>query len=306
MDELEALAVFVRAVETGSFSKVAAELGVTQPTVSKQMAQLESHYGATLLQRSPHGLKPTDAGGTLYPQAKRLIEEAAQMRAEVQGGATRVAGTLRVHSAASFGEVFLAPLLIRLRETHPGLAVELTLSDRFVDVVEEGIDVSIRFGPLPPLRLVARRVAMSPQVCLAAPAYLETHGEPPTPDGLLNHECVVNNLLSADNRWRFRGPNGPVTVQVRGGFRSNNVRALRDAALAGMGITIGPLWMYFDDLQAGRLKRVLQRYEAMPVEINALYPHEAHVPQRVKLFVDALESLLLTVPAFTTSPVSLS
>jgi len=298
MDLVHLLGLFVRAVEKGTFSAVARDLGITQPTISKQIAELESRLDSTLLIRGTRGLKPTDAGAALYPQAKQLLEQIGDLESgRWRGDPSRVGGTLRVYAPSSFGEAYLTPLLIRLAKTYPALATELVLTDRFVDIVEEGIDVAIRFGPLPPMRLVARKLGESPQACLAAPAYLARHGEPRRPEDLAAHDCMVNFWVSPENHWRFVTPEGLTEVQVRTRFRANNLRSIRTAALNGLGIAVGPEWLYFEDLRAGRVKRLLRRSPPAPLDIHALYAPGGYLPERVRLLLAELEREFRETPA---------
>jgi DNA-binding transcriptional LysR family regulator len=302
MDLLHHIALFARAIESASFTQVARESNLTQPTVSRQIAQLEAHVGTPLLHRGPRGLVPTEAGTALYPKAKRLLELAAEFKDGWRVDGERVAGLLRVNAPVAFGEAWIAPLLVDLGTRHPDLAVELLLTDRAVDVVEEGIDIALRFGPLPVVRLKARTLGSSPQVCLATPGYVTRRGRPEHPSQLADHACLVNSFVTPDEHWHFRCPtHGATAVEVRGPMRSNNIQVIREAVLAGRGIAIGPLWLYFDDLEAGRLVRVLEGFEPEPLPVHALMPPGGHLPARVRVLIEALEQAFRTAPALRAS-----
>lgn len=300
MDLLHHLRLFVRVAETGSFSATARENGVTQPTVSKQIAQLEAHLQVRLFGRGASGLRLTDAGQALYERSRDLVERADALHTEVAARSEAPSGMLRVSCPVAFGQAYLAPMLLELVKTHAGLTVDLLLNDRWHDVMEEGIDVAVRFGPLPDSRLVARQIGVSPQVCLAAPAYLREHGEPRTPHELSAHRCITNNLLSPHGHWRFATPaGGELRVQVSGNFRANNLQAIRQAVLAGNGIAVGPLWIYFEDIQRDRVRRILSGFEPAPLAIHALHMPGAQQSAKVRSLVDALVQKLATMPAFS-------
>lgn len=299
MDLLNHLRLFVRVAETGSFSAAARENGVTQPTVSKQIAQLEEHLGARLFGRGTTGLRLSDAGQALYERARALVGQIDDLRNEIVTQREAPRGILRVSAPVAFGQAYLAPILLSLAREHEGLTIDLLLNDRWVDLVEEGIDVAVRFGPLPDSRLVARQIGVSRQICLASPDYLNAHGEPHTPQELVGHRCIVNNLLSPHGHWRFAEPGGELRVQVSGNFRANNLHSIRDAVLAGNGIAVGPLWIYFEDIRRGRVRRILSGFEPAPLAIHALYMPGLQQPAKVRSLVDSLAHALTTVPAFS-------
>ncbi|MEO8039193.1 MAG: LysR family transcriptional regulator [Betaproteobacteria bacterium] len=302
MDLLNRMRLFVRAVEAGSFSAVARESGITQPTVSRQIARLESELGAQLLTRGVTGLRLNDDGESFYARAKQLVGELDELSAGLRSLRGRVTGTLRVNCPASFGETWLTPVLVRLADANPQLDIDLVLSDRLLDLLEERIDVAIRFGPLPDSRLVARRIGTSPQGCFAAPAYLAAHGEPRHPRDLANHRCIVNSFVSYRDHWHFVGPDGELSVPVHGNFRANNLRAIREAVLAGNGVAIGPVWLYFDDLKSGRVRNLMQSLAPAALDIHALYAPSNHLPQRIRHFIEALEGAFRGTPGLADSP----
>lgn len=297
MDVLHGLRVFARVVDSGSFSAVAREMGVTQPTVSKIISQLEAHFGAQLIVRSTAKLKLTEAGIGFYDRGRKLLDDLAVLESSVGTDSGQPSGRLRVSAPSAFGEAYLTPLLLDLLKTHPALEVDLILNDRWFDLLEEGIDVALRFGQLPDARIIARRVGVSPQACLASPAYLAMHGEPVELEQLEHHSCVVNRLVSPTGRWIFHGPEGESVVHVGGNFRSNNLESIRRAVLAGNGIAVGPIWLYYDDIRDGRVRALLPDYKAAPLDINAVYLPSPYLPAKVGAFIDALEAEVRRIPA---------
>ena len=288
MDFIQRIRLFQRAAETRSFSAVAREFGTTQPTVSKQIAVLERELTTPLFLRTTAGLRLTDAGDRFYQRARDLLEEIAGLRSTIARSPDRPAGRLRVSCPTSFGHRFLALLLLDLVNDHPDLQVELVLNDRWFDVVEEGIDVAVRIGPLPDARLVARRLGTSMQVCVAAPSYLATHGAPKHAQALAQHRCLVNVFVTPEEAWSFAGPDGAITVPVRGSFRTNNIETIRTAVLAGHGIAVGAVWLYYDDLAAGTVKPILRSFVPAPLEIYALHAPGVRQPAKVTELVRLL------------------
>lgn len=288
MDFIQRMRLFQRAAEARSFSAVAREFGTTQPTVSKQIAVLEQELDAPLFLRTTAGLRLTEAGERFYQRSRDLLEELTALRSTLARDPDRPTGRLRVSCATTFGQHFLAPMLLEFMAEHPELQVELVLNDRWFDVVEEGIDVAVRIGPLPDARLVARQLGTSMQVCVAAPSYLAAHGEPKHAQALAQHRCLVNIFVTPDEAWTFDGPDGAITVPVRGGFRTNNIETIRTAVLAGNGIAVGAVWLYFDDLAAGRVKPILRQFVPAPLEIYALHAPGVRQPAKVTAFVRLL------------------
>jgi DNA-binding transcriptional LysR family regulator len=288
--------VFVRIVETGSFSAVARELGLTQPTVSKQLTALEQELNTRLLNRSTRSLSLTEAGATYYERCRRIIDQvyAAEVSlGAVDGGLT---GTLTINSSVAFGQMFLTRLVLEFQKRHPQLAVRLTLNDRYIDLIEEGIDVAIRFGRKIDTSLVAHRLADSPISVVASRGYVEKYGAPTHPSDLSAHRCLHYTYLSTGNEWIFPSSNGDIRVRVAGTLRSNNGYALRDAMLAGQGIAIMPLVFIHDELIQGDVVRLLEAFTASPIPVNAVYPSARSVSVRVRAFVEFLKDRLRQIP----------
>jgi DNA-binding transcriptional LysR family regulator len=256
--------------------------------VSKQVAELEARLGVQLLQRTTRRLSVTDAGMAFYGRAKRILADldAAEIDAADLQGAPR--GLVRVGAPVAFGRLQVVPALPALLGRYPGLMVDLTVSDRFADLLEAGVDVAIRVGKLSDMSLIARHLGRSPRVAVAAPAYLAARGVPLAVRDLGQHACVLSALPASGDEWRFDGPSGAEVVRVRGRLRADNGDAARQAVLAGLGIGLLPAWLARDDLAAGRLLPVLPEWTPPAQDISALYAPTPHVASKVRVFIDHL------------------
>jgi DNA-binding transcriptional LysR family regulator len=283
-------------VETGSFSAVARELGTIQPTVSKQLNALEEHLGVRLLNRTTRQLSPTEAGRKYYDRCRHILDEVSDLESSLADLQTRTTGLLRVNAPVAFGQLYMLPLVFHFRKKYPGLAVDLTLNDRFVDLVQEGVDVAIRFGDLADSQVVARRVGGVTRVCVASPDYLHTRGTPHSPADLSAHNCITYNYLFS-NEWQFEGPQGPLSVRVKGDFRANSAITIRAAALEGIGIAHMPAVFVQEDIDKGRLTQVLADYGPPPVDIHAVYPSARFLSSKVRLFLDFVRDEFQDIPA---------
>ena len=288
--------LYVRIVETGSFSAVARELGTIQPTVSKQLTALEEHLGVRLLNRTTRQLSPTEAGRKYYDRCRHILDEVTDLESSLADLQNRTTGLLRVNAPVAFGQLYMLPVVFRFRRKYPGLAVDLTLNDRFVDLVQEGVDVAIRFGDLADSQVVARRVGAVTRVCVASPEYLHSRGTPRSPADLSAHNCITYNYLFS-NEWQFEGPQGPLSVRVKGDFRANSAITIRAAALEAIGIAHMPGVFVQDDIDKGMLTQVLADYGPPPVEIHTVYPSARFLSSKVRLFLDFVHDQFLDIPA---------
>jgi DNA-binding transcriptional LysR family regulator len=298
IDRLASVRTFVRAVELGSFSAAARELSLTQPTVSKQIAALEDALGARLLTRTTRALSLTNDGERYYRHIRAALEAFEEAAAEIRAGAEPT-GHLKVACGLTLGRHKVTPLLRGFLQRYPGITLELDLSDRFVNLVEEGVDVAIRVGVLRDSGLVARRVGVAARACVAAPDYLARLGTPLEPHDLLDHNCLVYTIWSGHPGWHFRGPSGPITVKVSGQFRSNSPEAIRQLVLAGEGIGLLASWLYADDVAAGRLVQLLDGYEADALPIHAVTVGGRLVPGRVRALIGFLADAFRLDPALS-------
>ncbi len=282
------MSVFRRVAETGSFSEVAQELKLSQPTVSKQVAALENHLGIKLMHRSTRQLKLTEAGKQYYQHCRYIIDEIEENESNIRYNQSVLSGTLRISTPIKYGEMHIAPLVCEFLQQHPQLNIDLSMDDHYVDLVKEGIDLAVRVGPLTDSQMVARKLGDFDRLTVASPAYLSKHGAPETPKDLLAHNCLVFTLLTTQHHWHYEGPNGSEKVPVSGNFTTNSPSAMKKAALDSLGIMVAPTWLLEDSVERGELSPILTDYRATPMEIHVIYPERRFVPARVRQFIDFL------------------
>jgi len=293
MDRVTAVQLFIRVVETGSFSKAAGEFAITQPTATKAVAAMEQRLGARLLHRTTRGVSPTEVGTLYYDKCKAIaheIEAADNLATLMQSG---VGGTLRVSTSVAFGRRVLVPLAMRYMREHPGLTVDLGFDDRYVNMVEQGVDLAIRMGRLADSTLGARYLGRNPWVMVAAPAYLKERGTPKAPKELSQHACLIYSTVQGDDRWMIAGPDGmEQLVPVRGPLRSNNLSAVLAAAREGLGIAILPCYVARESVADGSVKPILERHTLPTQEIHAVFPSPKLVPGKVNAFIEHLRGAM--------------
>jgi len=259
--------------------------------------------GVRLLNRTTRQLSTTEAGRKYYDRCRHILDEITDLEGSLTELQNSPTGLLRVNAPVAFGQLYMLPLVFRFRRLFPGLAIDLTLNDRYVDLVQEGIDVAIRFGELSDSQVVARSIGRVTRVCLASPAYLRARGVPKTPNDLLSHNCITYNYLFT-NEWQFGGPGGPTTLRVAGDFRANSALTIRTAALEGIGIANMPSVFVQQDLDNGSLVRVLADFAPPPVEIHALYPSARFLSSKVRLFLDFVRDEFLQIASLQVPPVN--
>jgi DNA-binding transcriptional LysR family regulator len=293
MDRVAGVQLFIRVVETGSFSKAATELGITQPTATKAVAAMEARLGARLLHRSTRGVTPTEVGQLYYDKCKliaREIDEADNLASLLQ---SRVAGTLRISTSVAFGRRVVTPLVLRYMRTHPEVSVDLSFDDRYVNLVEQGVDLAIRMGRLADSSLGARYLGTNPWVMVAAPAYLRQHGTPARLQDLERHACLLYSSVQGDDRWSFTTPAAEeASVPVRGPLRSNNLSAVLSACRAGLGLAILPWYVARESVADGTVQPVLTDHTLPAQEVHAVFPSPKLVPQKVTSFIAHLQQSL--------------
>jgi len=293
MDRITAIHLFIRVVETGSFSKAAVDLGLTQPTATKQVAALERRLGARLFHRSTRGATPTEVGAAYYDKCKliaRELEEADNLAALMQ---QRLQGSLRISTSVAFGRRVLTPLVLRFMQQHPGLHIDLSFEDRYVNLVEQGIDLAVRMGRLADSTLGAHYLGRNPWVLVAAPAYLTERGTPRQPADLRGHSALIYSSVQGDDRWQFTAPDGAVVqVPVGGPLRSNNLSALLSAARLGLGLALLPWYVAHESVKAGAVQPVLAGWTLPEQEVHAVFPSPRLVPAKVSGFAVWLQGQL--------------
>jgi DNA-binding transcriptional LysR family regulator len=285
MDLIGGLRSFIRVVETGSFSAVSRENQVSQSAVTRQIAQLEQHFGARLFHRTTRHLSLTDDGQGLLTHARHLVEAADEMEMALGRQSSSPTGLVRLGTSIAGGH-YLAPRLPALLERYPGLRVELVMRDQFTDMVDERLDLAWRSGEIADASLVVRRVGQLGRAVVAAPIYLERRGAPAVPDDLVAHTCLIHDYLPDADLWRFTGPDGSVSVRVSGGFLANDSAAVRLACRAGHGIALLPEIQLIDDLRAGRLYRLLNDYPSEIVPVHIVYPSRRNLAPRTRVVMD--------------------
>lgn len=297
MDTLRAMRVFVRTLELGSLSAAAREAGTTQPTVSKLLAQLEDDLTVRLFERSTRGLSPTEQGQQFYRDARLVLEQYDAAVSAVQGMSGKPSGILRINAPVALGQYRLNAFVQQFLAEHPAIEIEMILNDRFVDLVEEGVDIAFRLGGALPPDAVGRHLATIPRMLVASSGYLAARGTPATPHDLSGHDFVRFAWTPGNALALFReGEEEQVATSSR--YRVNNALAIREALTLGSGIGVCPEWLVRDLLDSGELVRVLPDWSASPQDLYLLYPSRRFQPLRARLFIDFAIEQIRSLPGF--------
>ncbi len=292
MDLISGMSMFRRVVEAESFSAVARETGVSQPTISKHISALEKHLGVKLLNRSTRHLATTEPGKKYYHYCVRILDEVAEAEASVGQQQTELTGLLRINVPISFGRRQVLPALWSFMQAYPAINLDIMMDDHYVDLVKEGIDLAVRVGPLFDSSLVARKLGCYQRLTVASPSYIEKYGEPGTVEELKNHSCIVFTLLTTGNNWHYYDKQELKKIQVNGRICTSSPDAMLEAALKGFGIAVAPTWLVQDAINDGELKVILNNYTPTPMELNAIYPERHYVPAKVHALIDHLRENL--------------
>jgi DNA-binding transcriptional LysR family regulator len=291
LSDLNELRTFQRILARGSLSAAARDLGVGLAVVSKRLASLERRTGQRLVNRTTRALSPTEEGLALLPHVERLLEELASAEERLSGGRDEPAGTLRVSAPVSLGRIHLVPLAAELAAAHPRLDIELKLDDHLVDLVDERIDVAVRIGQPRDSTAILHKLADNRRYLAAAPAYLDRQGRPSSVHELTEHACLRYDDGVAP--WRLVGPDGQVVeIETRARLKANSGDAVHDWALAGCGIMLKSCADISDDLDSGRLERVLPEWQSEPAPIYALTLSGRHRATKIRTFLDAAKARL--------------
>lgn len=297
MDKIAALTAYVTVVEQNGFAAAARTMGQSRSAVNRMVIALEDELGAQLLNRTTRRVSPTANGAAFYERARAILEDLADAERELGESQEDIAGQLRVNAPMSFGTMHLSSAIADFSAQHPQLRIELHLNDRLVDIVEEGFDIAIRIAePRDDSSLVDFRICEARRVICASPDYLAQHGQPERPDDLKRHACLHYGNLPSGNLWRLIGPRGSTGVHVNNVLCSNNGEVLRDAAVAGRGVTMLPTFIVGRELQAGRLVTVMSDYRAPELVLAAVYPPTRHLSAKIRLFTDFLVDRFGTRP----------
>lgn len=303
MDQLAAMRVFRRVVELDGFAAAARDLGMSNAAVSKQVSALEAQLGARLLNRTTRRLSLTEPGRLYHARTVRILDDLAEAQEEICLHAAAPRGRLRINAPMSFGIRHLPPVLASFRQRYPDLALDLALSDRIVDLIDESFDVGIRIANLNDSSLIARRLCTSRRVMVASPAYLAAHGEPAGLAALHDHSCLIyGHHLAGEEVWTFEGTDRPGEIKVRGTFTANNGDLLAAAAVDGLGIALLPLFIVAGRLRDGRLVTVLRDHTPTGSGVFAVYPATRHLSAKVRVFIDHLAAAMGEAPPWESGP----
>ncbi|TCZ64064.1 LysR family transcriptional regulator [Roseicella aquatilis] len=289
MDRLQQLQVFRRVVETGNITRAGRDLGMSQPSVSRIVGELEHRLGVPLLLRSPRGLSPTEAGAVFHQEAVRILDALEEAEAKARGLQSVPTGLVRIACVASFYNALVLPWLAPFLLANPGMSVEARLAAQPVDLVEEGIDLGIRLGPIRQQSLIARRLGRVDFALFAAPSYLARAGLPDGPEALARHEFCALRGQRPNDLLLLEGPDGATaSVAMQGRVASDDISAVLVAAEAGLGIALLAPWSVIGQVATGRLVPVLPGWRAEPREVHAVWPGGRALPRRVRAVLDLL------------------
>lgn len=288
MDKLDAMNAFAKVVAAGSYAEAARRLGLTRSAVSKAVMELEQLLGARLLDRTTRRVTPTEAGLAYYERCVSILADVEETEIQISRLHDEPRGVLKINAPMSFGTLYLGAAVADFMARYPDLRIELTLNDRFIDPLEEGVDVTVRIGALADSSLIARRLAPARRALVASPDYLGQHGAPQSPHDLGGHRCLVYGHMAAAHRWQLVEDGREVTVQIASSLCSNNGEVLRTSALAGNGIANLPTFIVGPDVEAGRLEAVLPQSPPTELGIFALYAPNRYLAAKTRVFIDFL------------------
>jgi DNA-binding transcriptional LysR family regulator len=289
MDKLTCMQALARVVESGSFAEAARRMGVSAPMVTKYIGHLEQLLGSRLLNRSTHSLSLTDTGQAYYQRCVQLLEDLDEAEAAVGAQSSQPRGLLRLTVSTDFGIEHLGPVLLDYSRRYPEVRLEVSVNNHLVDLVEEGLDLAVRIAAQLRTNLVARKLATSRLIACAAPAYLERHEPPATPEDLQQHNCLTfSDPLAMGEHWSFEREGHVAAIKASGTLRATSNELLKLAGLDGHGILLQPSFNVADELRAGRLIPLLNEYDAGALGIYAVHPHRKYLPAKVQSLIDSL------------------
>lgn len=291
--------MFVAVMETGSFTAAAARVGTSSGQASKLVSRLESELGVRLLSRTTRAVSPTEAGQAYFDRLRPLLEEFDNLDAAVRDASRAPRGRLRLTAPLTFGTIEIAPALNEFVAAFPEIELDVSFSDRVVNLVDEGFDMAIRVGRPGDSSMIARKLCDVRIVVIGSPAYLEQRGEPETPADLSRFDCILDTNFRDPERWPFRDESGePFGVHVDGRIRYSNAEACLNAAEAGLGLACVPSFIAGEAVRTRRMLRVLRRFETAPYAVHALYPHSRHLAAKVRVLVNFLVERYRGTPAW--------
>ena len=297
MDKFQEMASFVAVVEAGSFVGAADATGLSKAAVSRHVAELEQRLGARLLHRTTRRLSLTDDGQLFFARAKDMLAAVDEAESEISSRSGEPSGLLRINAPLTFGVLHLAPLWGRFAQRYPKVALDIALSDRVVDLVEEGYDLAVRITNLQSSQLVSRQLASTRMVACASPHYLARRGTPEHPADLAQHDVISYSYWAARDEWTFTAPDASeVVVRVHARIHANNGDTCRAAALDDQGVILQPDFLIADDLRRGLLVELMPDYRAISIGIHAVYPSRKHLPIKTRRLVDFLVASFAVTP----------
>jgi DNA-binding transcriptional LysR family regulator len=298
MDLIAALRTFLRVADTGSFSAVAAELGVTQPAISRQVSGLEQHLGARLFHRSTRSVTVTEEGRDLIHPAQQLIDSAEALQQSVGRCRSKPVGRVRLSVPVPLG-LYLSSHIGQLLDRCEHLSIDLVLRDGVSDLVEEGLDLEVRLGPVADSALISRRIGSTTALLVAAPQYLRGRTLPAHPRDLQEHDCIVYPRWGQDEVWWFSSAEGNISVSVRGRLRANNATAVYWAVLNGRGIALVSHLLALEDIQKGRLQALMPEFPPRSFPLSVVYPSRRNLPLRTRAVIEFLTEVVRADPAMS-------
>jgi DNA-binding transcriptional LysR family regulator len=288
MDRLTSLTAFVRVVDSGGFSAAGRRLNMSTTMVSNHIQSLEDRLGARLLHRTTRKVSLTEIGKAYYDRCVQILADLEQADDIAGAQQSTPRGTLRIYTATHIVQ-FIAPVVVEFLAAYPDVKVDLTMGERAVDMIDEGYDVAVRLTPPPDSSLIVRSLATWRHVLCCSPGYLEKHGRPQQLSELSDRNCVRHVSYPYGDEWRFVDRKGaPASVRISGNLITNSGETLRTAALQGNAISLAAGFIVHDDLEAGRLVRLLPEYRTAELAMNAVYPHRHHLSAKVRTFIDVL------------------
>lgn len=290
MDRLADMETFVRVVDAGSFSAAAQQMRLGQPAISKAVSRLEQRLGVRLVLRSTRGLTPTEAGQSYYDEARIVLQKAEQAELAASTAGRSLAGRLRISAPVTFARLHIVPKLEALLKAHPALDIEVVLSDREVDVIEEGIDVALRLGSLVDSALIARKLGSRRRVVLAAPRYFQEFGKPLKPQDLCRHAAVIYAERLGGSSWSFCKEGEEVAVTLQGRVRVSAAEGVREAVFAGLGLTVSSEWMFTPELTSGTVETALTEWQLPDMDLWAVFPAGRLASSKARAFVAFVEA----------------
>lgn len=289
---LDNISLFLLIVEKGSLAAAGREKGLSPTTVSERLAALEAHYGVVLLNRTTRSISLTDEGRTLFEGARHVLEEVDDLDTKIRFGAQRLTGPLRISVPKDLGRTVISHAIASFLDAHPGISIDLHLSDGYVDLVGLGIDLAVRFGPIGDSSLRVRPLPAKRRILCASPVYLRQHGAPRTPVDLKDHNCIVMRFgQNIDNVWQFGDTAARQIVTVKGNLIANDGALVRQWCLEGRGIILKSEFDVGADIRAGRLEELLVEYASPPAPLQIVFPPSRAQPRRVSAFADHLVRL---------------